>query len=316
MCCKTTIVGFTLGVGLVAPFAVLAATTPHGGVQPGLPIPVCQPTGLAVNSDNELFVANHYSSGTSCYGGQILVYDSTGKQLTKRTITANIVNPQGLAFDSDGHLYVADRDGYGDYSIFEFSRTGKPLPAKTIALPDKYWQPLGVQIAPNHDVWVAENFSDEEGELQIFRHGKLVTSTNDNVSFPVGIAFQPGKKLGWVGNAPYEGYAEMVSFNLAGKLRQQYPADGFPVNYLAFENASTVIFTSTLEQDAVVYDTTTQNVVMTFQTGPAPNGIAIDGTGAINIANGGSGGYFNGSSIDKFDSSGNLLCTIINSGCY
>lgn len=89
--CLPAIRGLAVAAGLVRTGAAFANQT----LPPqALPIPVCMPVGLAVNSKNELFVANHYSSGASCNGGQVVVYDSLGKQLTKRTITANLVNPQ------------------------------------------------------------------------------------------------------------------------------------------------------------------------------------------------------------------------------
>ncbi len=73
-------------------------------------IPVDCPIGLAINSRDELFVANHFSANAACGStpGQVLVFDSTGTQLTDRTITAGLVNPAGLAFDADDNLYESD----------------------------------------------------------------------------------------------------------------------------------------------------------------------------------------------------------------
>ncbi len=62
--------------------------------------PLNQPMGMAVDSKGNLYVAN--------YGGnQILVYNSSGQQVSSKTITKNINAPMQVTFDAQGNLWAS-----------------------------------------------------------------------------------------------------------------------------------------------------------------------------------------------------------------
>jgi hypothetical protein len=297
-----------------ADLAAAASAPKRARQSPALAIPVCVPIGLAVDSKNELFVANHYGSGTSCGSpGQITVYDSSGKQLPKRTITDSVQNPAGLAFDSSGHLYVADAS---QDKVFVYSASGKLIPSKTLTT-DANYNPSGVQIAPNGEVWVANRTGNNIGigEIQIFKGLKVKYTTTTGLVYPLGIAFQPGGKIAWVGNAESPNDA-MTTYKLNGQFYLQYTTPGFTPGYLAFQNASSLVVSDPLSNVVAFYNTSGTQTG-SFSDGVAyPYGIAIDSTGAIYVANVGYGGNYNGSSITKYTSAGVLVCTITSSGCY
>jgi DNA-binding beta-propeller fold protein YncE len=63
------------------------------------------PTGLAFNSQGDLFIANN--GGPTPNTGDIVEYDPNSN--TWSTFATGLANPRGLAFDSAGNLYVANQ---------------------------------------------------------------------------------------------------------------------------------------------------------------------------------------------------------------
>lgn len=63
--------------------------------------PLNEPSGLALDSKGNLFVANYGAN-------QVLVYDPDYQQLTSETITADLDGPTGVAFDPQGNIYVSN----------------------------------------------------------------------------------------------------------------------------------------------------------------------------------------------------------------
>jgi hypothetical protein len=284
-----------------------------GAVPKSTPIPVCVPIGLAINKHDQLFVANHFASGTSCGApGQITVYDSTGTPLIKRTITEDVQNPAGLAFDKAGRLYVADAS---QDKVFVYSAAGKLLTARTLTT-DPNYNPSGVQVAPNGQVWVANRTGGNIsiGEIQVFKGLDVIHTITENLVYPLGIAFQASNKHAWVGNGESPNDA-ITTYALTGKFLKQYPTSGFTPGYLAFQASGTLVVGNPLS-NVVDFINTSGNVTASFSDGVYyPYGIAIDSKGNIYVANVGPGGDYNGSSVTKYTSTGTLLCTITTGKC-
>jgi|SRR5208337_776223 len=84
--------------------------------------PLNQPSGLAIASNGDLYVANEG-------GNQILVYSPTYSQVAGKTITDDINSPTAVAFDAQGNLWVANL-----------------IPSRTQFLYFSEYSPTGAQI--------------------------------------------------------------------------------------------------------------------------------------------------------------------------
>ena len=98
-----------------SPFQVFAKIHP---TQLGEPVRVvegvCQPWGLALNSKQQLVVAERG-------GKKVTVFDREGKKV--QTITCEkLSSPNGVAVDKDDNIYVSD---WSNCSLFKFSKEGK-----------------------------------------------------------------------------------------------------------------------------------------------------------------------------------------------
>ena len=105
-----------------------------------------QPQGLAVDAKGNLYVANFA-------GNQILVYNPSYVQQTKRNISTNVSYPTGVAFDRDGNLFVSNA---GTWSITKYTPAGVQTPAATITNGVQY--PTAVAVDALNDVFVINDF--------------------------------------------------------------------------------------------------------------------------------------------------------------
>jgi hypothetical protein len=93
------------------------------------------PTGVAVDSSGNLYVADS-CQGYSCSGDiQVFAAGSNGNVASIRTITGaatGIAGPEGLALDAAGDLYVANA-GTNAITVYAPGATGNAAPIRTIA---------------------------------------------------------------------------------------------------------------------------------------------------------------------------------------
>lgn len=274
------------------------------------PISVCGPLGIAVNAQDELFVANHYSASTGCPSsvgeGQVLVFDKTGVQLTGRTI-AEPLNPQAMTFDKDGNIYVTI---YTVQQVRVYDPAGKLIPNRTLST-DKNYTPAGVAIDSNGDVWVANRTLSNItlGEIEIFRAGGGVDKITEGLVFPLSIAFQAKTGKAWVGNAEYPAGESFTLFSLNGRFLGTIPTPNILPTYLAFSKDGYLYATGGPNSQVGIFDPTGKQIgSFTFGLNQ-PYGIAFDSAGDIYVAN------YAGNSITKYSPAGILLCTITKSGC-
>ena len=66
--------------------------------------PLNQPSGLAVATNGDLYVANEG-------GNEVLVYSANYSQIAGKTITQGINSPTAVAFDGQGNLWVGTETG-------------------------------------------------------------------------------------------------------------------------------------------------------------------------------------------------------------
>ncbi len=279
-------------------------------------IPVDCPIGLAINSHDELFVANHWAANTFCATpGQILVFDKDGTQLTDRTIKAGIINPAGLAFDAKGNLYESD---YAKQEVRVYDPAGKLIPGKLLHT-DKNYNPSGVQIDGKGDVWVANrtNGNITLGEIEIFRKGGGVDKISSGVVYPVGIVFQAKTGNAWVANSETPNGNSFSIFSQGGRFLEQIPTPGFTPTYMAFytKNGRLYATDGILGANQLrIFDPSGRQIGNPITAGlNLPYGIAFNSAGDFFVANVGAG--TSTTTITKYSPSGKLLCTITTSGC-
>jgi DNA-binding beta-propeller fold protein YncE len=275
-------------------------------------IPPCVPIGLAVDSSDELYVANHFGPGDCGGTSQILVYNSAGTPLPTRTISG-LTNAAGLAFDSSGNLYAVDA---GLNKVFVYNASGTALPAKTLTT-DAAYSPSGVQVDSSGNVWVANRDTNDIsiGEVQIFKSTGITQTITQNLEYPLGIAFAPTTGNAWIGNAERP-FNTLTVLTKAGAQLHTFATSGFSPAYVAFGPSGDLYATNAglNGSEVEIFNTAGTQIGSTITDSlNNPYGIAFTSTGDFYVANLGAGGTYNGSSISKFNSSGTLLCVI--SGC-
>jgi WD40 repeat protein len=274
------------------------------------PIPVCGPLGIAVNTQDELFVANHFSASTGCPSsigeGQVLVFDKTGVQLTNRTI-AEPLNPQAMTFDKSGNIYVTI---YTVRQVRVYDPTGKLIPNRTLST-DKSYNPAGVEIDSNGDVWVVNRTNNNItlGELEIFHAGGGVDKITTGLVYPLSIAFQAKSEKAWVGNAEYPSGESFTLFSANGRFLDTIPTPNFLPTYLAFAKNGRLYATGGANSQVGIFDSAGKQIGGITVGLDQPYGIAFDSAGDIYVAN------FGNNTITKYSPAGFLLCTITKSGC-
>lgn len=101
------------------------------------------PTGLAVDSKGNLYIANFNSNA-------ILVYSPAHKLLNTRTVTASVSGPLGVAVDPLGNLWVAN---FSSNSITGYTPTGKLFQTITNGVSG----PTALAIDGSGNFWVVNN---------------------------------------------------------------------------------------------------------------------------------------------------------------
>lgn len=115
---------------------------------------ISNPTGLAIDANNTLYVSNSPAA--------ITVY-SYGASSPEETITGNgLVDPGGLAVDATGDLYVAD---LGADQVFELPKGSSGLTALNL---QDLEEPIGVAIDQTTGLlWVTDGKLDEVNLYQL-----------------------------------------------------------------------------------------------------------------------------------------------------
>ena len=110
--------------------------------------PLNAPRGLAIDSKGNLYVANQG-------GNEVLVYNTSYTQMTKKSVTAGVSQPVGVAFDSKGNMYVAN---LGTQSITQYSATG--VQNTKFSITNGINAPWAIAIDAADDLYVSNNFAN------------------------------------------------------------------------------------------------------------------------------------------------------------
>jgi hypothetical protein len=112
--------------------------------------------GLAVDAQNDVWIANSDSVGVNNNRGSVTVFNSAGELLSgAEGFTAGGLNsPWAIAIDTDATAWVVN---YGNSSLTLLSNTGQPLSGASGYKSPLFEFPVAVAIDANHNGWVANN---------------------------------------------------------------------------------------------------------------------------------------------------------------
>ncbi len=120
---------------------------------------LCNPKGIALDSSDNIYVADDGNGGSISPGVYVYPALSTGNVAPRASIAGAITtlaNPQGVAVDSLGNVYVAD-PGTAKIDIWNYGVTGDTLPSATISgIDTTLVSPHGVAVDSLGNVYVAD----------------------------------------------------------------------------------------------------------------------------------------------------------------
>jgi tripartite motif-containing protein 71 len=152
------------------------------GTTPETPIPMSKPSGVAVDSEGHVWVADTESN-------RVDEFSSTG-EFIKRFGTVGSGNgqfkePEGIAVDSEGHVWVADT---GNDRVQEFSSKWEFIRAfgKEGTENGQFKRPVALTVDSSGNVWVAD---DGNNRVQEFSStGTYTRQASSGFGSPAGIA--------------------------------------------------------------------------------------------------------------------------------
>ncbi len=151
------------------------------GSNPGSPIPMSKPSGVAVDSEGHVWVADTESN-------RVDEFSSSGEFINKfgaEGVGHGLFKaPRGIAVDSEGHVWVADT---GNDRVQEFSSKGEFI--RTFGSEGKengqFKRPVALTVDSAGDVWVADA---ENSRVQEFSSTGTYTRQVGGLGQPEGIA--------------------------------------------------------------------------------------------------------------------------------
>ena len=170
--------------------------------------PLNQPSGLAVATNGDLYVANEG-------GNEVLVYSANYSQIAGKTITQGINSPTAVAFDGQGNLWVGNllpSDTPDEY-FSEYSAAGKQInPAIAGSNFESFYPTLAVDGVG--DVWA----------LGIYKGQDCVFASNAPTPYPTGLMdslyIQPGNYTALAARGPWVAFGTLTnaSWELVGAV--------------------------------------------------------------------------------------------------
>jgi streptogramin lyase len=263
---------------IVLAFFALAASQAWAAIR------LSQPSGVAVDSQGNIYVAN---SATN----QILVYDVNRVQQSNKTISAGLAHPSGLAFDSNGNLWVANygQTGY-DSSVTEYNPKGQQVTGATITANLQFT--LGIAVDSMNNVWASNNYSTVTqyspfgtylgsstpgfNIWSIATRGKwyVVASSNEWVAYSTGevlrnavTSYLPDQTQGRVGAVGFDSMGNFYVYQSTGEVDYVNPnseeasvftemGSDFQVTGIAVDNAHSRVYLSSYNNSQVYVYTT------------------------------------------------------------
>lgn len=166
------------------------------------------PTGVAVDNQQRVWIANYFSGSVTCYG-------TDGVAIAGMTYATG-ATPAAIASDPDsGDVFVANVDGNSISRI----RAGV---VTTFALPVGM-KPGGIAIAADHLLWVAGN---GDGRVRRYTPEFVQVGTETFISPGLtAVAFDPRDGVAWIGSPNGQ---RIMRLSPAGAVLGNYASGAFP----------------------------------------------------------------------------------------
>jgi DNA-binding beta-propeller fold protein YncE len=254
-------------------------------------LPLSSPTGLAVASNGNLYVANNG-------GNDVLVYNPTHGQIASKTIVEGINHPSAVAFDSQGNLWVANTGGN---TVTEYSPTGTQNTLNTVSTPG----PFVVAVDAIDDIWVSSYGTLSVYGLDFPNAILTISAAAEGQQAFTGLAMYQG--YGAIGTNSEAGVFEVGPFLVTQGINgilHPFPESCFVATFDSAGN----LYCGNLDE-SVIYLTAASSYVyggtLVTNLGITPSGIAVDKThGFVYISSASNNEIF------VYNTNGDLLTTI------
>ena len=152
---------------------VVEERAPEGGSEPAeapryssevtsaAPAPLGKPSGVAVSSSGDVWVADKENS-------RVEEFSATGAYITQfgkeGSANGDFDKPRGIALDAEGHIWVADT---GNFRVEEMSSTGTFIRAFGSGGTEngQFEEPSAITIDSSGNVWVTDSWSNRVQEF-------------------------------------------------------------------------------------------------------------------------------------------------------
>ena len=222
------------------------------------------PTGIALDSSGNIYVADVGIGGSTVFPPSVFVYPagSNGNAAPTATISGSntgLESPAGIALDSSGNIYVADGDADSVF-VYPAGSTGNVSPTATIGGSNTgLVGPEGIALDSSGNIYVADDLA-----ICVFVFPALGSSTGLLNEAPT--ATISGSNTGL--QAP-----EGIALDSSGNI------------YLADDLALSVFVYPALGSGTGLLDEAPTATISGSKTGlQAPDGIALDSSGNIYVA--------------------------------
>lgn len=144
------------------------------------------PTGLAVDAEGNVWVANNITDGNT---GSVTKFSPTGAPLSPDGgfTDASMAGPIGIAVDQDDNVWVANFSQGGGKAVTELDNDGNALSGA-----DGYTQnilgPAAFAVTPAGEVWVANSGNSSLVRLDAGGNPDIIVSQEGGLAFPIALA--------------------------------------------------------------------------------------------------------------------------------
>lgn len=249
--------------------------------------PLSGPTGVALDSKGNLYVAN-------LTGNEVLIYNTNYVQI--KSITKSLNGPTGVAFDPSGNLWVSN---INSSTINEYSPTDallQQLSNGSINFPN------AIAIDGIGNLWVQNN----NDTIHLFSPSLTnelingVTASSLQVNYFLGIATHGSQ---WALGTDQGFEVSPIELFLLTDLTSMNPVSGLDGNSLAFDAIGN-LYVGNLNGTVDYYNVTTKTTAPFAAVGD-PKGIVVDNTQSrVYISD------FINNDIQVYSTNGTLLTTI------
>jgi len=234
------------------------------------------PYGLAVDSANNVWIANYGSSS-------VTKLNSSGETIGTYNISGSGM-PTGIAIDASGNVWVTDQM-YN--KIFKLNSSGETIGIYNVNTA------YGIAIDPSNNIWIANAGSNQVTKLN---STGTVIGTYSVGSYPMHLAIDTSGNV-WVSN---KDSATVSKLNSSGALIGTYNVDANPYG-IVIDASGNVWVVCRHTSNVFKFDPSGSILGTYYGGGSHPEGIAIDASGYIWVA------AVDSNSIVKLNSAGTVI---------